>query len=286
MASTVDTSLFALNLATASARPRRRLRTVDGLPLSERSRRGRDGARRTGADARPRDGPPSSPASRSPAAMAALMLMPQRFLYSIGAAGAAVGVLSAVMACSSYRRCWPCSGRASTSGRSAAARRSPRRPVVVRLAQGVMRRPISWPCRLGVLHRARLAVARHHLDRSERPGDPAGQQSYETNEYLAANYGRERHRGRLSRGAGSRASELAVDDPGRLRRAFGRAVRSRRRGRAFTTAALEDFALAEASQDAVHQIRASPPRARTSAGLRQHRTLRRREGEPGREAPR
>ena len=100
MSEFVDTSLFALNIATALSLGL----AVDYALLLvsryreeiERRRRDARGAPPDGDDRRADGG--CSRASPSPSAMAALIVLPQRFLYSVGAAGAAVGVLSAAIA--------------------------------------------------------------------------------------------------------------------------------------------------------------------------------------------
>ena len=96
----VDTSVFALNIATG-LRPRAggRLRAADGLQIQGGDRPRRADPRGAPAHGRrPPGAPRSSPASPSPSAMAALVVMPQRFLYSMAVAGASVGILSAMIA--------------------------------------------------------------------------------------------------------------------------------------------------------------------------------------------
>ena len=145
MAAFVDTSLFALNIATALSLGL----AVDYAlllvsPPSGGGRRAR--AYTAGAPARPctpPDGPRCSPGLTVAGAMAALMLMPQRFLYSIGVAGATVGVLSAVMAVVVVPALLASSGRGSTRW---SIRRGPAVSATsdrwLRLARAVMRRPV------------------------------------------------------------------------------------------------------------------------------------------------
>ena len=99
MAGVVDTSLFALNIATALSLGL----AVDYALLMvsryreevERVRSDEEAHRRTVATA----GRTALFSGLTVAvAMAALVLMPQRFLYSVGVAGATVGILSAAMA--------------------------------------------------------------------------------------------------------------------------------------------------------------------------------------------
>ena len=99
MAAFVDTSLFALNIATALSLG---LAVDYALLLVSRYREEVDAHGRT-REAHLRAVGTAGRASMFSGltvagAMAALILMPQRFLYSIGVAGATVGVLSAVMA--------------------------------------------------------------------------------------------------------------------------------------------------------------------------------------------
>jgi RND superfamily putative drug exporter len=100
MSGFVDTSLFALNLATALSLG---LAVDYGLLLVSRYR---EELEREGAATEEAHRQMVLTAGRTvlfsgftvAAALAALTLMPQRFLYSIGAAGAAVGLLSALIA--------------------------------------------------------------------------------------------------------------------------------------------------------------------------------------------
>ena len=101
MSGIVDTSLFALNLATALSLG---LAVDYGLLLVSRYREELD--RGGGVASEEAHRRMVMTAGRTvlfsgftvATALAALMLMPQRFLYSIGAAGAAVGLLSALIA--------------------------------------------------------------------------------------------------------------------------------------------------------------------------------------------
>jgi RND superfamily putative drug exporter len=101
MSSLVDTSLFALNIATALSlglavdygllmvsRYREELERAGGVATEEAHRRTVQTAGRTVLFS----------GVTVAIALAALVIMPQRFLYSVGAAGAAVGLLAAVFA--------------------------------------------------------------------------------------------------------------------------------------------------------------------------------------------
>ena len=96
----VDTSIFALNIATALSLGLAvdyALLMVSQIPGGDRARRRHP----RGAPAHRghrRAAPPSSRGSPSPAALAALAILPQRFLYSMAVAGASVGLLSAIVA--------------------------------------------------------------------------------------------------------------------------------------------------------------------------------------------
>ena len=100
MAGVVDTSLFALNIATALSLG---LAVDYGLLMVSRYREELERAGGATEEAHRRT---VQTAGRTvlfsgftvAIALVALVIMPQRFMYSVGAAGAAVGVLSAVMA--------------------------------------------------------------------------------------------------------------------------------------------------------------------------------------------
>ena len=99
MSAYVDTSLFALNIATGLSLG---LAVDYALLMVSRYReeigaKGRRG-RRTGARCRRRVAPRCFSGLTVAAAMAALIFMPQRFLYSMAVAGASVAVLSSVIA--------------------------------------------------------------------------------------------------------------------------------------------------------------------------------------------
>lgn len=125
-------------------------------------------------------------------AMAALCVMPQRFLYSVGAAGAVVGILSAVMAllvapamlavlgpridALSVRR-GPTLADASTRW--------------LQVARGVMKRPVLVAVgTTAVMLGLAAPLFGTTLTGPSAQVVPPGQQSYEVNKYLEAHYPR------------------------------------------------------------------------------------------------
>lgn len=197
-------------------------------------------------------------------AMAALMVMPQRFLYSVGAAGAMVGFLSAVMAVIVAPALLAVLGPridALTIRRGPAVSDSSTR--WLRLARAVMRRPVLVAVTTTV---ALLALASPllatHLTGPSAQAVPPGQQSYEVNKYLEDHYPREVVEGvsLTVRGAVS-DSELAAF-AGRIGAVAGvdRVAPFQRAGTsvAFTTASLEHAALSDESQASLRGIRALP----------------------------
>ncbi|KAA1419322.1 MMPL family transporter [Nocardioides humilatus] len=193
MASFVDTSLFALNIATALSLG---LAVDYALLLVSRYREEVDTHGRT-LEAHRRAVRTAGRASlfsglTVAAAMASLMLMPQRFLYSIGAAGATVGVLSAVMAVivvpAILAALGPWLDRFSIRRGASVSATSDRWH---RIARGVMRRPVVIAV---VTTGALLALAAPLLGTTltgpSAQAVPPGQQSYEVNSYLSDHYGR------------------------------------------------------------------------------------------------
>ena len=130
----------------AQPRPRGRLRAADGLALPRGDRRATARrARRTGARSQTAGRTALFSGLTVAAAMAALVFMPQRFLYSMAVAGASVAVLSSLIARPRRpRRCWRCSG---TRIDALSIRRGPAvsddSDGWYRLARGVMRRPLA-----------------------------------------------------------------------------------------------------------------------------------------------
>jgi uncharacterized membrane protein YdfJ with MMPL/SSD domain len=195
-------------------------------------------------------------------AMASLTVMPQRFLYSVGFAGAVVGVLSALMALLVVP------ALLAVLGPRIDALSIRRGPAVsdtstrwLRVARGVMRRPVIVAIGTTVVLLALAApLVGTHLTGPSAQAVPPGQQSYGTNKYLLAHYGREVTEGvsLIVKGTVSDQALVAlatrigqVDHVERVA-PFTRASADV----AYTTAALDGPALADPSQQAVRSIRA------------------------------
>lgn len=272
MSGFVDTSLFALNIATGLSLG---LAVDYALLLVSRYREeaGRNGHtqeahRRT-----------VSAAGRTvvfsgltvAAAMAALIVMPQRFLYSMAVAGASVAVLSVVMAILVVP------ALLAVLGPKIDALSTRRGPAVsdasdgwYRLARGVMRRPVAVAlASSGLLLAAASPLLWTTLTGPSAEAVPPGQPSYDAYRYLDAHYPRDV----------TEAVTVTVDGgagPGQLA-AFQKrveAVPGVVRGTPFLPAsedvayanfALAGPALSGESQDSVHAIRdLSPPGATTA----------------------
>jgi uncharacterized membrane protein YdfJ with MMPL/SSD domain len=194
-------------------------------------------------------------------ALIALVLMPQRFLYSLAVAGASVGVLSAVLAL------FVVPSILAIAGPRINALSIRRGPAVsdesrgwYRLARGVMARPV-----LTLLASAALLLAAASpllfttLTGPSAQAVPPSLPSYETNKYVDQHYGR----------ALTEAVTVTADGPANAAQLDS--LRSRIRGiggiaggTAFTRASprvayanftLADPALSSRSQDAVSEIR-------------------------------
>lgn len=125
-------------------------------------------------------------------AMAALCVMPQRFLYSVGAAGAIVGVLSALMALfvapALLAVLGPRIDKFSIRRGPAVADTSSR---WLRIAQGVMKRPVIVAAATTVVMLGLAApLFDTHLTGPSAQAVPPGQQSYSVNNYLEEHYPR------------------------------------------------------------------------------------------------
>lgn len=265
MSALVDTSLFALNIATALSLG---LAVDYALLLVSRYR-----------EELAREGPTREAHRRTvltagraalfsgftvAASMAALIVLPQRFLYSIGVAGAAVGLLSALMAVLVV----PSILRLAGPRINALAVR--RGPAVsdesggwYRLARGVMRRPVLVALASGGLLLAMaLPLTGTVLTGPSAEAVPAGQPSYEANAYVEAHYSRAVSEGVsvTVRGPASRAELGAL---ARRIRGLEQVVsvapfRRAADGVAYTTLGLDGPALSGRSQDALRAIRALP----------------------------
>ncbi len=195
MSGVVDTSLFALNLATALSlglavdyglllvsRYREELERAGGVATEEAHRRMVMTAGRTVLFS----------GFTVATALAALMLMPQRFLYSIGAAGAAVGLLSALIAILVVPSMLALLGPRINA---LAIRKGPavsdHSNAWYRLAKAVMRRPfvVALGCTVFLLALASPILGATFSGPSAEAVPPS-QPSYAVNEYLDANYSR------------------------------------------------------------------------------------------------
>ncbi|WP_156392061.1 MULTISPECIES: MMPL family transporter [unclassified Nocardioides] len=193
MASLVDTSLFALNIATALSLglavdyallivSRHREETAEHGYTEEAHRRTVASAGRTAVFS----------GLTVAGAMAALVVMPQRFLYSVGAAGAVVGVLSAAMAVIVVPALLAVLGpriNALSIRRGPAVSDTSTR--WLRVARAVMKRPVLVAVATTVVLLALAApLLGTHLTGPSAQAVPPGQQSYEVNAYLSDHYDR------------------------------------------------------------------------------------------------
>jgi uncharacterized membrane protein YdfJ with MMPL/SSD domain len=266
MASFTDTSLFALNIATGLSLglavdyalllvSRYREEVGRGNELREAHRRTVQTAGRTAVFS----------GLTVAAAMAALIVMPQRFLYSMAVAGTSVALLSALMAILVVP------SLLALLGPRIDALSIRRGPAVsdasdgwYRLARGVMRRPVA----VALASTALLLVAAAPLLWTTLTGPsaeavPPGQPSYDAYRYLEAHYPRDV----------TEAVTVTVDGgagPGQLaalqRRVAavdgvvrGTPFASAGDGVAYANVALSGPALSGDSQDAVREIRALDP---------------------------
>ncbi len=271
MAGLTDTSLFALNIATGLSLglavdyalllvSRYREEIARGGATREAHRRTVQTAGRTAVFS----------GLTVAAAMAALIVMPQRFLYSMAVAGASVAVLSALMAILVVP------SLLAILGPRIDALSIRRGPAVsdasdgwYRLARGVMRRPVA----VALASSALLLTAAAPLLWTTLTGPsaeavPPGQPSYDAYRYLEAHYPRDV----------TEAVTVTIDgaaEPSQLA-AFAKRVEAIDGvvgGTPFTPAAdgvgyanfaLAGPALSGASQDSVHAIRSlHPPAAGT-----------------------
>jgi uncharacterized membrane protein YdfJ with MMPL/SSD domain len=195
MSGIVDTSLFALNMATALSlglavdygllmvsRYREELERAGGVATVEAHRRTVQTAGRTVLFS----------GLTVAVALAALILMPQRFLYSIGAAGAAVGVLSALITLFVVPSLLALLG---TRINALSIRRGPAVSEAsgawYRLAKAVMRRPlvVAIGCTVLLLATASPLLSTKLTGPSEEAVPPS-QPSYAVNRYVDDHYSR------------------------------------------------------------------------------------------------
>jgi putative drug exporter of the RND superfamily len=190
----VETSVFALNIATALSLG---LAVDYALLLVSRYREELDG----GASPREAHRTTLATAGRTvvfsgftvAAAMAALVLFPQRFLYSVGAAGAVVGILSALVAVlvvgSLLALLGPRINALAIRGGPAVSDES---DGWYRLAWLVMRRPVAVAlASTALLLAASVPLLSTLLTGPSAEAVPPGQPSYEVNRYVDRHYPRD-----------------------------------------------------------------------------------------------
>ncbi|HST68457.1 MAG TPA: MMPL family transporter [Solirubrobacterales bacterium] len=272
MSSFTDTSLFALNIATGLSLglavdyalllvSRYREEIGRGVELREAHRRTVRTAGRTAVFS----------GLTVAAAMAALIVMPQRFLYSMAVAGTSVALLSALLAILVVP------SLLALLGPRIDALSIRRGPAVsdasdgwYRLARGVMRRPVITALASSALLLAAAApLLWTTLTGPSAEAVPPGQPSYDAYRYLEEHYPRDV----------TEAVTVTVDGPAGPQQlaAFQRrlaAVDGVVRGTPFTAAgdgvayanlALAGPALSGSSQNAVQEIRGLDPPSGTSA---------------------
>ncbi len=272
MSTFTDTSVFALNIATGLSLG---LAVDYALLMVSRYREeiGRGGASREAHRRTVRT------AGRTvlfsgftvATAMAALVILPQRFLYSIAVAGASVGVLSAVMAVLVVP------SMLALLGPRIDALSIRRGPAVsdesdgwYRLARGVMRHPVG----VALASTALLLAAASPLLWTTLTGPsaeavPPGQPSYDAFRYLDAHYPRDVTEA-VTVTVDGRTSDAELASFGHRIEALGGVVRGTPMARASSQVAFANYALPgpaldEESQDTVKEIRAlRPPGAATT----------------------
>ncbi|MDQ3632443.1 MAG: MMPL family transporter, partial [Actinomycetota bacterium] len=264
MAALVDTSIFALNIATALSLG---LAVDYALLMVSRYREEieRDGAtreahRRTVVTA----GRTALFSGFTVAmALAALIVFPQRFLYSLGVAGATVGILSAIVAVLVVPSLLRLAG---TRINALSLRRG---PAVsddsggwYRLARGVMRRPLTVALACSALLLATASpLLWATLTGPSVEAVPRGQPSYDANTYVTDHYSR----GVLEAVTVTVRGDAGPDQLAQLSDRLGQidgVARGPRFVRASAEAAVANLALTSpaldrSAQDAVDAIRAT-----------------------------
>jgi RND superfamily putative drug exporter len=272
MASFTDTSVFALNIATGLSLG---LAVDYALLMVSRYREeiGRDGASRKAHRRTVQTAGRTALFSglTVAAAMAALVIMPQRFLYSMAVAGASVAVLSSVIAVLVVPSLLRLLG---TRIDALSIRRGPAVSDTsdgwYRLARGVMRRPVA----VALASSALLLVAAAPLLWTTLTGPsaeavPPGKPSHEAYDYLEAHYPRDITEA-VTVTVDGRASNAQLAGFQRQIEALGGVAEGAPFARAPGQIAFANFALTEpalhaGAQDSVHAIRdLSPPAASTT----------------------
>jgi uncharacterized membrane protein YdfJ with MMPL/SSD domain len=272
MSGFVDTSLFALNIATGLSLG---LAVDYALLMVSRYREevARDGATREAHRRMVMTAGRTALFSgfTVAVALAALGVMPQRFLYSMAVAGAAVGVLSAMIAILVVPSLLALLG---TNIDKWSVRRGPAVSDAsggwYRLAHGVMRRPVLTALvSAGLLLAAASPLLSTVLTGPSAEAVPAGVPSYAPGEYVEDHYPRDVNE----------AVTVTVEGPASEAQlaAFGRRVAAidgleaatpfvrASRDVAYANFAADGPALAQGPQDAVEQLRALDPPDATAA---------------------
>jgi uncharacterized membrane protein YdfJ with MMPL/SSD domain len=271
MSGFVDTSLFALNIATGLSLglavdyallmvSRYREEIAVGGATEEAHRRTVVTAGRTALFS----------GLTVAAAMAALIFMPQRFLYSMAVAGASVAVLSSVIAILVVPSLLRLLG---TRIDALSIRRGPAVSDTsdgwYRLARGVMRRPLAVALGSGALLLAAAApLLWTTLTGPSAEAVPPNQPSYDAYRYLEAHYPRDVTEA-VTVAIDGRATDAELADFQRQIAATGDVVRGTpflrtSKDVAYANFALSRPALSDTSQDAVRDIRGlDPPGAST-----------------------
>lgn len=266
MAGVTDTSVFALNIATGLSLG---LAVDYALLLVSRYREeiGRGGASR---EAHRRT---VQTAGRTAlfsgftvaAAMAALIFMPQRFLYSMAVAGASVAVLSSVIAILVVPSLLALLG---TRIDALSIRRGPAVSDAsdgwYRLARGVMRRPVAVALASAALLLACAApLLWTTLTGPSAEAVPPGKPSHEAYAYLEAHYPRDVTEA-VTVTVDGRANDAQLAGLRRRIEALDGIASGAPFARASASVAFANFALTEpalhaGAQDTVHEIRDLPP---------------------------
>jgi RND superfamily putative drug exporter len=266
MSSFVDTSLFALNIATGLSLG---LAVDYALLMVSRYREelGRDGPSREAHQRTVLTAGRTAVFSglTVAAAMAALIFMPQRFLYSMAVAGASVAILSSLIAILVVPSLLALLGTridALSIRRGAAV--SDSSDGWYRLARGVMRRPLAVAMGSGALLLAAAApLLWTTLTGPSAEAVPPGRPSYDAYRYLEAHYPRDVTEA-VTVAVDGRASRAQLAAYRKRVEATGDVVRGTPFARASRDVAYANFALSEpalsaASQDAVGEIRGLDP---------------------------
>ncbi|MBA3328778.1 MAG: MMPL family transporter [Solirubrobacterales bacterium] len=264
MSGFVDTSLFALNIATALSLG---LAVDYALLLVSRYR---EELERAGGATREAHRRTVMTAGRTvlfsgftvAVALAALVLLPQRFLYSVAIGGAAVGVLSAVIAVLVVPSLLALLG---TRVNALAVRRGPavsdESDGWYRLARGVMRRPVAVAlASVALLLAASTPLLFTTLTGPSAEAVPPGQPSHAVNEYLQERYPRDVTEAITVTVRGQIGDTQLAQMARRIEAVDGiagaaRFARASERT-AFANFAPDGAALSRSAQDAVDEIRA------------------------------